>query len=151
MKFKKIIWAFFLISSVFLLFYFIRVHRASAANLPRIVKIGVYDNKHKVYRDGNGVAAGFYPDILNYIAKQENWQLNYVFGTFDEGQTRLKNSEINIMVDVAISDERKQLYDFTNATVLNSWGVVLVAKNSTINTFTDLEGKKLQFLIRVFI
>jgi PAS domain S-box-containing protein len=127
-------------------FYFVRVHRASADNASKTVKIGVYDNKPKVYRDGNGVAAGFYPDILNYIAKQENWQLNYIFGTFDEGLTRLKNGEVNIVVDVAISDERKQLYDFTNDTVLNSWGVVLVPKNSTINTFTDLEGKKIAIL-----
>jgi len=100
----------------------------SAANGARTIKIGVYDNKPKVYRDESGVISGLFPDILNYISKQENWKLEYVFGTWEEGLTRLERGDINVMVDVAISEERQKKFDFTNETILSSWGVVLSTK-----------------------
>jgi PAS domain S-box-containing protein len=117
-----------------------------AVNAVRTVRIGIYDNKPKVYLDEKGVASGFFPDILNYIAKQENWQLQYVFGTWEEGLARLQKGKIDLMVDVAISEERQKEFDFTNETVMSSWGVILVRKNSTINSFNYLNGKKIAIL-----
>ncbi len=117
-----------------------------AINGVRTVRVGVYDNKPKVYRDNNGLISGLFPDILNYISKQENWQLEYVFGTWEEGLTRLEKGKIDVMVDVAISEERKKQFDFTNETILSSWGVVFVDKNSTIKSFLDLDGKKIAIL-----
>lgn len=113
---------------------------------PRVVRIGIYDNKPKIYRDEEGRATGLYGDILEFIAAQENWQLVFVHGTFDEGLNRLKAGQIDIMVDVAYSDERAKEYDFNVETVFGSWGVVYVRKESTINSFDALDGKKVALL-----
>ncbi len=112
----------------------------------KIIKVGVYENKPKVYRANDGKITGFFPDVLNYIAQQENWQLEYVHGTWEEGLNQLKNGEIDLMVDVAISPERQVEFDFTNETVLNSWAVICVKNNSKIKSFSDLEGKKIGIL-----
>lgn len=138
---------FFVFICFFVLFFSITLkNQVWAANEPRIVRVGIYDNKPKVYLDDKKVAAGVFPDILNYIAKQENWQLEYVSGTWEEGLARLEKGEINIMVDVALSAERRQKYDFTNETILSSWGVVYVRKNSDIDSFKDLDGKTIAIL-----
>lgn len=57
---------------------------ASADTTPRTVRVGLYDNPPKEYLDSSGNAKGLFPDVLNYIAKQENWKIQYVMGTFDE-------------------------------------------------------------------
>ncbi|MDD5342575.1 MAG: transporter substrate-binding domain-containing protein [Patescibacteria group bacterium] len=130
----------------FIVFALYAGSEALAADEAKTIRVGIYDNKPKVYLDDNGVAAGLFPDILNYISEKENWQLEYVFGTWEEGLTRLENGEIDVMVDMALSEERQERYDFTNETIFSSWGIVFVRKNSTIKSFQDLDGKKIAVL-----
>jgi len=141
-------WFLFVVMLVFfsISFFIVLPSKVFAASDSGVVKIGIYDNKPKVYRDEKGAASGLFVDILNYIAKQENWQLVYVYGTWEEGLARLEKGEIDIMVDVAVSDERIKLFDFTTETVLSSWGVIFVRKNAHIDSFQDLEGKKIAIL-----
>ena len=87
------------------------LRNASAADEPRVIRVGAYQNAPKIFRDSSGTISGVFPDILDYIARQEHWRLEYVFGTFTEGLERLKNGEINLMVDVAGSEERAAEYD----------------------------------------
>ena len=138
---------FFVILFFFCIVPVIRIsHSVYAASETKIVKVGMYDNKPKVFHDENGVVSGLYPDILNYIAKQEQWQIEYVSGSWEEGLARLEKGDIDIMVDVAVSDERQKKFDFTNQTVMSSWGIIFVQKDSTIDSFQKLDGKKIAIL-----
>jgi len=121
-------------------------HPVWAIENEKIVKVGVYDNKPKIYRESNGKISGFFADIIDFIAIQENWKIEYVYGTWEEGLARLDKGDIDIMVDVATSPERVQKYDFTSETVLGSWGVVYVKKSSKVVSFKDLDNKKIAIL-----
>lgn len=112
----------------------------------RLVRVGIYDNPPKIYTDENGKVTGVFADILEFIAAEENWQLQYVPGTFDEGLKRVRSGEIDIMVDVAFNEERAAVYDLSHETVLSSWGVVYVHKDSDIRSIQDLEGKTVALL-----
>ncbi|HUC90060.1 MAG TPA: transporter substrate-binding domain-containing protein [Patescibacteria group bacterium] len=81
---------------------------ASAGAKAQTVKVGVYDNPPKIYLDKTGKPQGLYADIVNAIAAKEGWNVEYVPGTWNEGLQRLENGQIDIMVDVAVSDERRQ-------------------------------------------
>lgn len=116
-----------------------------AVDVPRTLRVGIYNNPPKVYQE-NGEAFGLFPDILKYVAQQEHWQLEYVFGTWEEGLACLERGEINVMVDVALSEERLQKFDFANETVFNSWGEVFVRRNSSIDSFSKLNSKKIAIL-----
>jgi len=106
----------------------------------------VYDNYPKIYLEKNGKVSGLFADILNFIAVQENWKIDYVSGTFSEGLEKLQKGDIDILVDTAYSKERALLYDFTEEGVLGSWGVVYVRKDSDIETIQDLNEKVLGIL-----
>ena len=112
----------------------------------KTVRVGVYDNSPKIYKDANGDIKGFWADITNYIAQKENWNLVYVYGTWDEGLARLEKGEIDLMVDVAVSDERKAKYDFNNESALLSWSIVYTRKDFDIKSFKDLEGKSIAIM-----
>jgi len=112
----------------------------------KTVRVGVYDNSPKIYKDANGEIKGFWADITNYIAQKENWNLVYVYGTWEEGLARLENGQIDLMVDVAVSDARKEKYDFNNESALLSWSIIYTRKDFDIKSFKDLEGKNIAIM-----
>ena len=104
------------------------------------VKVGVYDNYSKIYKDEQGNIKGFWADITNYIAEKEHWNLIYDFGTWDEELSKLERGDIDILVDVAITEERKIKFDFNNEITLLSWSVIYTKKDFDVMSFNDLEG-----------
>lgn len=105
-----------------------------------VIKVGVYDNYPKVYKDDAGRISGIFPEILELIAAKEDFQIEYVHGSWNESLKRLESSEIDIMVDVAFSDERQHKYDFSQQNVLISWGCLYTKKDIEINSVIDLKG-----------
>lgn len=109
---------------------------------PRQVRVGMYENSPKVYSTSDGTIDGFWPALLSDIAKNENWQIVWINGTWEECLDRLEKNEIDVMVDVGVTDERKEKYTFSNEIVLVSWTRVYVREGSDIQTILDLDGKK---------
>lgn len=107
------------------------------------VRVGAYDNYPKVFTDNLGRVAGIFPDILNYIAKKEGWQLEYVHGTWQESLNRLENGSIDIMVDVGFSNERALKYEFNDESVFLNWGTLYTTKEFKANSFLDLKERKI--------
>lgn len=108
-----------------------------------LVRIGTYDNAPKAFRNASGQVIGIFPDILKYIAREESWEIIWVDGTWQQCLQRLGNGDIDIMLDVAFSQERQEKYDFTQETVFVNWGTVYTQRGITIESFLDLKGKKI--------
>ena len=86
----------------------------------RVVRVGVYENAPKVFTSESGKPSGIFIDIIEYIAKQEDWDLEYVTGTWIEGLDRLDRGEIDLMPDVAFTAERDKKFPFHKIQVLSS-------------------------------
>ncbi len=110
------------------------------------LRVGIYENRPKIFTAPNGDAAGFWPEIIAYIAAEEGWEIEYVPGTWTECLDRLKNNEIAIMPDVAYTEERSELYAFSNETVYVSWSRVYTREGVGIESILDLEGKTVAVL-----
>ena len=110
------------------------------------VKVGLYENSPKIFTDDEGHASGFWPPIIEYIASEEGWEIEYVHGTWTECLTKLENGEIDMMPDVAYTGERAALYAFSNETVYVSWSRVYARKGVDIQSILDLEGKNVAVL-----
>ena len=80
----------------------------------QVLRIGVYNNPPKISVSGNGTVSGYHIDIIEAILKNSPYRTEYVTGTWEEGLSRLKNGEIDLMPDVAWSTERADIYDFNN-------------------------------------
>ncbi len=117
---------------------------ASAVAFPALadveVRVGVYDNPPKVYVDDAGVPRGLFPELVDAIAAREGWTIRYVDGTWTEGLARLAAGEIDLMVDVAYTSSRVELYAFTQETVLVNRGIVCARKGLEIPALPDLDG-----------
>jgi len=117
---------------------------AHAAN--RTVKVGIYENEPKVFISKSGNPSGIFIDIIEYIAKEENWNLQYVPGTWAEGLARLEKGEIDLMSDVAFSTERDKKFSFHKVPALSSWSQVYARKGSNIQSILNLHNKRIAVL-----
>lgn len=113
---------------------------------PQTIRVGVYENAPKIYTDENGLITGFWADLITNIAEAEDWQIEWVHCSWEECLDKLTANEIDIMPDVAWSQARSVLFDFSNETILVSWSEVYVPEGSEIESILDLEGKTIAAL-----
>ena len=110
------------------------------------IKVGAYQNKPLLFQDQDGGIKGIFADILAYIADEEDWEIEYVHGSWPQGLLNLESSEIDLLGPIAYSQERKKGYDFTYENVLTNWGQIYVNKYSGIESILALRGKKIAVL-----
>ena len=138
----------FLLSLSMVLFLILSFRNLSASSANRVVTVGVYENAPKIFTSESGKPAGIFIDIIEHIAKSEDWHLQYVPGTWSEGLDRLAKGEIDLMPDVANTAARAQIYSFHKEPVLSSWFQVYARKGSGIRSMLDLAGKRIAVLDR---
>ncbi len=114
----------------------------SVLSVGEVLKVGVYDNPPKIFINEKGEISGFFADLVNAIALKEGWTIEYVYGTWEEGLQRVEMGEIDVMVDVAFSEERAKLFAFNQETVFINWAAVYSREGFEVNSLLDLAGKK---------
>ncbi|MFZ5909920.1 MAG: ATP-binding protein [Chloroflexota bacterium] len=112
----------------------------------REVRVGVYQNEPKIFIDEDGQAAGLFIELLEKIAAEEGWTLTYLPCEWEACLQALEEGQIDLMPDVAWSEEREQRFDFHQTPVLESWSRVYAAPGSSIRSLTDLDGKRVAVL-----
>jgi len=112
----------------------------------KVIRVGIYNNAPKIFMTEKGRPDGIFIDILEYIAEKEGWKLEYVFGTWAEGLDRLQMGSIDLMPDVAFTEQRNKVFSFHKIPVLSSWYQVYAPRNSDISSIFDLNGKKILVL-----
>lgn len=110
------------------------------------VRVGVYENEPKIFTSSIGKPTGIFIEILEYIAKQEGWELQYVRGTWAEGIARLEKGQLDLMPDVAYTAEREKQFLYHKVPVLTGWSQVYARKGSGIQSILDLNGKRVAAL-----
>ncbi|HOV15717.1 MAG TPA: transporter substrate-binding domain-containing protein, partial [Spirochaetota bacterium] len=78
---------------IFIFLFILLTYFAFSEEAKRVVRVGFYENPPKLFKDENGKITGYHIDIIKGIAKNENWDLQFVEGSWDEGLLRLKKGE----------------------------------------------------------
>lgn len=110
------------------------------------VRVGIYDNPPKVFLDDAGDPAGIFVDIAQEISIAEGLDIEFVFGTWNEGLERLAVGSIDVMVDVAYSESRGERFTFGSTYVLESWLEAYVLKGTSIRAVSEFAGRRVGVL-----
>lgn len=96
------------------------------------------------YVDDEGNLVGHDIELGNRIAEELDLTAEFISIPWDDIFTTLENGEIDVIISsVTITDERKQLYDFS-IPYLNAGQVIITQnENTTISDTEDLQGKKI--------
>jgi serine phosphatase RsbU (regulator of sigma subunit)/ABC-type amino acid transport substrate-binding protein len=109
----------------------------------KVYRVGLFQDKPLCFQDNDGGLKGIYIDILEHVALQEGWKLKYVYNpSFEKNLESLKKGNIDIMVSIGYSEERAEIFDFTQETVLTNWGEIFVHRDSTLRSIINLADKK---------
>jgi PAS domain S-box-containing protein len=109
----------------------------------QVIRVGIYENPPKIFTAEDGTASGFWPDLLNTIARNNGWDIIWVHGTWEECLERLEANEIDLMPDVGWTPERAKDFAFSKESVLTSWARIYTYGDLGIETILDLDGKKI--------
>ncbi|MBN2896186.1 MAG: EAL domain-containing protein [Campylobacterales bacterium] len=112
------------------------------------IKVGVYENRPKMFTDPSGVPSGFFPDLLQAIAGQEGWTLTYVPCAWEECLDFLERGKLDMMPDVAHTPQRQKLFLFGEEAVFSSWSVLYHREGAVIESLLELQNKRVAVLRR---
>lgn len=110
------------------------------------VRIGIYQNAPKIYRDANGKPAGLFVDLINGIAHAEGWKLDWVPCEWPACLEQLKKARIDLMPDVAFTPQRAREFSFPDIPVARGWSILLSRRDSTLRTIDQMQGKRIAML-----
>lgn len=111
-----------------------------------VIRVALHDAKPLAYRDSTGNAKGFSIEILEHIATEEGWRIEYVDGTWAECVERSQNNEIDLLFPIFRTKEREKLFEFSQESIITIWGNVFARPDSRIQSILDLEGKTIAAL-----
>ena len=96
-----------------------------------------------VWRDDGGPLSGFARDILQQVADNKGWQLNYETTSSSELLEKLALNQIDLLLNVPYSKEYKDRFSFNDQYLINNWGEFYTAANSSLESLMDLGGKRI--------
>ncbi|HDR89770.1 MAG TPA: transporter substrate-binding domain-containing protein [Bacteroidetes bacterium] len=119
---------------------------SSAYDTSSVIRVGVYENYPKVFLNEKGEPDGIFVDVLKHIAEKENLNLEFVKDEWNGLVAMLARGEIDVLPDVAFSEERDSLFMLGTLPVLSSWVEVYSLKEAPVHSITGLQRKKIGVL-----
>jgi diguanylate cyclase (GGDEF)-like protein/PAS domain S-box-containing protein len=107
------------------------------------VRVGVYENKPKIFLSPDKQPTGILGDVLMAIAQSEGWGIEVVPCEWQACLKALQEGQIDLMPDVALNEQRAQIFDFHKTPALLSWSQLYKKKGTPISSLIDLKGKRI--------
>ncbi|AWB45766.1 amino acid ABC transporter substrate-binding protein [Paenibacillus sp. CAA11] len=95
------------------------------------------------YHDNNGKLTGFDVEIAQEVSKRLGVKPEFIETQWDGMFAGLDAKRFDtVFNEVAITDERKQKYDFSDSYITSKAVLIVRKDNNEIKSFADLKGKK---------
>lgn len=118
----------------------------ASPSAPQKVRIAAFNFYPALFQAKDGSVQGFYVDFLNEIAKREGWTIEYVYGNWAEGLSRIKTGEVDLLTNVAFTAERAQFMDYGKVPLLTVWAELYAPNGSPIDSIRNVKDKKIALM-----
>lgn len=109
----------------------------------QLIRVGVLDNPPVSFKDEDGKWRGISIDILQTIANDEGWVLEFVPGSFSSLLNKFKEHQIDIISGMGYSNERAKKYTYNTIPIISNWGVIYSRTDVKIGSLLDLQDKRI--------
>lgn len=104
--------------------------------------VGVYYNPPKLFVDEQGQLRGILGELLEAIARQEQWTLESIACEFQHCLDLLERGDIDLVPDVAWSEERARHLAFHSEPIMHTWSQLYQHEGQGVEAILDLEQKR---------
>ncbi len=115
----------------------------SYSHASRTIRVSHEQNHPMAGTTDAGKSQGILIDLIEETARRENWKIQYTTCIWDKCLESLENNETDILVAIAYKPERAKRYSFNKHTVISNWGLLYTRPDRKIETYTDLNGKRI--------
>ncbi|MGD9940105.1 MAG: PAS domain S-box protein, partial [Clostridia bacterium] len=109
------------------------------------IRVGVYDNKPLVFM-GNSGPEGLFIDVLESVAREQGWKLDYRFASWDECFKAVQTGELDLLPVVAYNEDRARQIQFSDNALIANWGEIFTQRGLDINSIGDLQDRTIAYL-----
>lgn len=133
---------------LFLLVSLIFIHFTAplTAGSSNHVKVGVYQNAPFTFIEGSENPKGFFIDILEHIASEKGWEIEYVPCSSSECLRKLEKGDIDLLGGITYSKINGRIFNYSIESVITNWGQIYLNKKSDIKSIVGFKGKKIAVL-----
>lgn len=110
------------------------------------VRVGVYANEPKLLLNADGHLSGILGELLEQIAEAEGWTLQAVPCEWQQCLEQTRDGSIDLMPDVAWSEERAAFLSFHTTPALFSWSQLYSQGDLRLASLLDLQGRRIAVL-----
>lgn len=108
----------------------------------RAVRVGAFNGYPGIFKDSDGIVKGFYVDLLSDIAKENQLDIEYVYGSWAENLERIRTGEVDMLPIVAKTEERDRFLDFGQQPITTTWGELYGSDSLPIHSIKDIDGAR---------
>lgn len=105
------------------------------------VRVGIHAKPPLSMVDGQGAVQGFVVDLLDLIAVEEGWALEYVPCRWDECNQQLALGEIDMLTPISSNEAKQRRLDYNRESLYVNWGQIVMAGKDVIKSPLDLADK----------
>ncbi len=115
--------------------------QSPSAAASRTVRVGVFPAAPLVQNTPNK-PEGLFIDLIEYFASSLDWNVEYVDKPWGELLVDLENGDIDLLPAVAVRDERREIYDYSQNPPFVDSGVLFTGPSFNLVTILDLQGAR---------
>ncbi len=134
---------FLFITALLSLLFCMSTNSVSARQGDLTVRMALEQNPPLAGFAENGRPDGLFVDLMNEVALQNNWKVEYISCAQVECLAMIEEHRADFMAPLAWSPERAKRYNFTKSDIVTNWGVVYACPSCGINSFLELQGRKI--------
>jgi two-component system, cell cycle sensor histidine kinase and response regulator CckA len=120
--------------------FLVLVGMALQAAPHRKVRVAVFPFLPGIFMGQDGKPQGFYVDMLREVGARENWELEFVPGSWAEGLDRAKRHEVDLLTSVAFTPERSAFLDYGKESSFTVWSILYAHPKERIQSVLDVRG-----------
>ncbi|WP_419661942.1 RsbU: predicted serine phosphatase, regulator of sigma subunit [Desulfosarcina variabilis str. Montpellier] len=131
-----------------ILFFFFMLAMLSAPPsvvAQRRIVVGMFEETPLIFTDSKGHHRGIAVDLLDYIARQEKWTLQYLPGTRSQCVKRLKTGIVDLLPGLAELKKREKALQLGKESILTDWGQMYIHPDTPPAHLLDFTGRDIAF------
>ncbi|SHJ09353.1 PAS domain S-box-containing protein [Malonomonas rubra DSM 5091] len=123
----------------------------SATDLPATaadesIRVASFPFKPLIFSDDAGAVKGVNADLLMQIGKLNDWQLEFVHGSWNDGLERAKEKRVDLLTSVMYTEKRDSFLDYTKEPFFTVWGEVYALFSSRVENIFDLQNQTIAIM-----
>lgn len=134
--------AYILFTLLLLTLNYVSITEASS----RTVKVAAFNLKPLIFIDSDKTVKGLNVDLLNIIANEQGWDLNFIPGSWNDGLQRARHQQVDLLTTVMHTEERASFLDYTQEPFFTVWSAVYALPKSHLSSILSLKGKKIAIM-----